>query len=1069
MKENLLLFFKSFSGIVLFTLLVFMGETKAQEQVTVQGSVKDAVGGIPGVSVKVSGTTKGVSTDPLGRFKIVADRKATLVFSLIGMITKEIKLSDHKISSAGVIELDVTLKSDDVSLEEVTVTGFGGKQKKASLVSSITSVNVEDLKQPTSNLTNALAGRVAGLIAFQTSGEPGIGTDNSQFFIRGLSTFGAGRGTPLILIDGIESEQNDLARLQPDDIADFSVLKDAAAASIYGARGANGVLLINTKMGKEGQAKFSFRAQNRTSTNTQNFQLADNITYMELANRATLARSGAGGEPYQKNKIDNTRAGADPYLYPNNDWMEKLIKDYTNNQSYNLNVSGGSAKARYYVAGTYAQDRGILKVEPINNFNSNIKFTNYSLRTNIDLNFTKTSTFIIRMYGQFDDYKGPIGGGARTFTNALTANPVMFPAVYPQSMLPYLEHPLFGGNRFVDNTFNESNTLYLNPYAELVRGYSASKNYNIHPQLEWKQDFNFITEGLTGRAMAYLRRTAGFSVSRSYNPFYYAPLVNSTDYSYNLYPLNDGSATSIGTAGTEYLNYIPGINQQESRIWAETSLNYNRVFAKKHAVGGMLVSYISEYQEPLGGFLETLPKRNAGVSGRFSYGYDDRYLFEFNFGYNGSERFAANNRFGFFPSGGIGYRISNERFFEPLSDIITNLKLRATYGYVGNDAIGDRNDRFFYMSNVSLNDGGFGASFGKNEGQGTYFRPGVSISRYANNAITWELSRQINIGLDLGIGKGFNFTVDAFRQYRSNILQPQTFIDNASGFMATPFSNYGKAESSGIDGQMTFNHNFTKDIWTNLRGTFTFATSKITKIDELTYPDNLSYLSRKGANVSQAWGYIAERLFVDETEVANSPVQFGDTGLLAGDIKYRDINGDGVINTDDRVPLGYPQQPELIYGFGNTFGYKNFDVSFYFQGSARSSFFINPTAMQPYVNLGNGQQSGLLNVIAQDHWNEENRDPYAFWPRLSTWRVGSNNETSTWWMRNGSFLRLKTAEMGYNFKDLKKVGINSARVYVNGQNLFMISKFKMWDAEMGGNGLGYPIQSVYNFGVQLNF
>lgn len=1066
MRKNYFLFLWKLCATLL---LLFVALFAKAQQVTVQGVVQDTVGGIPGATVIVKGGGQGTNTDNLGRYKFKAASNATLTYSAIGYKPKQVLLSNYKADAAGIIKIDVSLEVNTTSLEEVAVTGFGNTQKKASLVSSITTVSVKDLKTPSSNLTNALAGRVAGIIAFQGSGEPGLGTDNSTFYIRGLSTFGSGKQDPLILIDGIESSSTDMARLQPDDISDFSVLKDAAAASIYGARGANGVVLINTKMGKDASPQFNFRVENRMSRNTRDYEFADNITYMNMSNEAVLTRNPNGVEPYSQNKINSTRAGEDPYLYPNNNWIQKLIKDYTINQGYNLNISGGSNRARYYIAGTYNKDNGILKIEPINDFNTNISLKNYSLRSNVDFNVSKTTVLIVRMYGQFDDYQGPIGGGAQTFSNALNANPVMFPAVYPSSKLPFIEHPLFGSAQTRNSDLSLSSTMYVNPYAEMVKGYQVYKTSNLQPQLELKQNLEGITPGLTARAMGYLRRISFYRVNRSYVPFYYSAIINPQDQSYSLQPLNDGSANSLQPVGREFLDYNQDAKEIDSRFWLEGAVNYNRTFKKKHTVSGMLVSYMSSYENANAiSLIQSLPARNAGVSGRFSYGYDDRYLAEFNFGYNGSERFDRRNRWGFFPSIGVGYRISQEKFFEPLRDVVSNLKFRATYGLVGNDAIGNVNERFFYMSNVNLNDGGFGATFGRNDGTAVYNRNGVSISRYANSNITWERSKQINVGMDLSIANAFDLIVDAYKQDRSNILQPISNIDNAAGLMAVPFSNFGKVSAKGVDLSGSYRANLSKDFSINARGTFTYATTRIERIDELPYSSDLAYLSRKGYSINQAWGYVAERLFADDEEVANSPVQFGNTNLRAGDIKYRDINKDGIINSDDQVAIGYPTQPEIIYGFGSSFYYKNIDFSFYFQGASRFSFFINSAQIQPFYQNG-GYQTGLLQAVANDYWSETNPNLYAFWPRLSTYRIDNNNQLSTWWMRNGSFLRLKNLEFGYTFNNLKKVKMQHARLYFSATNLFILSGFKMWDAEMRGNGLGYPLQSLYNLGVQVSF
>lgn len=1045
----------------LFTILSTQVFSQSNE-ITVRGKVSSDSSALESVVIVLKSDTKrNTVTDAKGAFSIKVPADGVLIFSMIGFERREVNIS-------GQSTINVFLQMKDNGLNEVTITGFGGTQKRASLVSAITTVNVKDLKGPTGNLTNMLAGRIAGMISFQQSGEPGLGTNNSTFYIRGLSTFGTGKQDPLILIDGVESSPTDMARLQPDDIADFSVLKDAAAASVYGARGANGVVLINTRSGKEGTTKFSFRAENRISGNTRNFKLADNISYMNLANEAALTRSPTAIQPYTQNKINHTMKGDDPALYPNNNWLDQLIKKQTVNQGYNLNISGGNAKTRYYIAGTYNVDNGVLKVSPINNFNNNIKLRNYSIRTNVNMQITNSLELIVRMYGQFDDYQGPFIRGDSIFKTALRSNPVMFPATYDQSKLPYIEHPLFGSSRTVNNGALTS-SLYINPYAEMVKGYSVYKTSNIQPQLELKQNLNFITSGLSARAMGYLKRYSYYTVSRSYNPFFYNAIIDPTTQNYNLTALNDGSATSIGTVGTEYLGYTEGPKTVDSRLWLEGSLNYNHTFGTKHTVGGMLISYISSYETGnAGSVTASLPQRNQGVSGRFTYSYDDRYLVELNFGYNGSERFHEKKRYGFFPSAGIGYRISNEAFFDPLKTVITDLKFRATYGIVGNDQIGNVNDRFFYLSDVNMNNAGFSASFGKNDGVAPYTRNGVSISRYANPNITWEQSRQINLGVDLRLFNDFDVTVDIYQQYRSQILQPKSYSESAYGLAVIPASNYGKAESKGIDIAAKYQHSFSKDLWANLRGTFTYAASKRTLTDEIQYPSSLSYLTTSGRSLSQTWGFIAERLFVDQKEVANSPLQFGDASLMAGDIKYRDINRDGMINNDDKVPIGFPRQPEIIYGFGASMGYKRFDFSFYFQGSARSTFFIDPATIQPFFQDG-GLQTNLLQAIGDDHWSTENQNLYAFWPRLSTWRIASNNATSTWWMRDGSFLRLKSVDMGYTFPDFKRAGLKAPRLYFSANNLFVISKFKLWDVEMGGNGLGYPVQSVYSMGAQLNF
>lgn len=1032
--------------------------TPAQKNIALSGSVVDEDGKpLAGVTVLVKGTSIGAISNSNGEFSIkAADRNSVVVFSFLGFEPQELVVGERRI-------LTVILKEAAQAVEDVVIVGFG-TQKKESLVSSITTVKPSELKGPTSNLTTMIGGQIAGMISYQRSGEPG--SDNADFFIRGVGSFGAGKVNPLILIDGIESTTTDLARLQPDDIADFSVLKDATASAVYGARGANGVVLVNTKSGKDGKTQFNFRAENSISTNTQNFKFADNITYMELANEAALTRNPQSALTYSKDKIEQTRRGGDPVLYPNNNWIDQLIKPSTMNQRFNANISGGGRVARYYIAGTFNIDNGVLRNDAGNDFKNNISLKNYSIRSNTDLQLTKTTVATVRVYAQFDDYTGPVGGGEKIFKSSIAANPVAFPALYPQSYSPYTKHPMFGSALMPNST----GQLYTNPYAQMVSGYQVNNTSTINAQIEFKQDFGFLLPGLSARAMGYTQRYSFFSTSRQYNPFYYKANVSSQGVFLSAF--NDGGEGSIGERGTEYLNYSEGEKRVSTAYYGEAVVNYDHTFAEKHKVTGMLIGTIRHSIVGNAGTLEaSLPSRNMGLSGRFTYGFDARYLMEFNFGYNGSERFAPNKRWGFFPSIGGGWVISNEPFFGALKEVIPQLKLRASYGLIGNDQIGRAEDRFFYLSKVNLNsEGDRSHTFGKDF---FYTRPGVLMERYANYNIGWEESRQLNVGLDMNIA-GVNLVVEGYTQNRTNILLERTYIPGTMGLYAKPMANTGEAESHGVDVSVDYNKFFRSGLWLTLRGNFTYATNKITVYDEPGYAANEYYRSRVGYSFGQTWGYVAERLFVDDEEVANSPSQkFGDIPVAAGDIKYRDINGDGQITEADKIPIGHPTTPEINYGFGGTIGYKSFDFSFFFQGSGRSSIFIGPGDISPFVMKTEadmiGNQNGLLRVIANDHWSEDNRNMYAFWPRMSDRPNENNTQVSTWWMRNGAMLRLKSVELGYNLpqKAARKIGMTKLRIYVNASNLFAVSNFKLWDPEMGSNGLGYPLQRVFNIGITL--
>ncbi len=1034
------------------SLLIFFGFSNnlfGQSEI-ITGTITDKSGSpIPGVNIiEDTDSYNGAVTDFDGNFIIKAKSNSTLIITYVGFITQEIKLN-------GNTNLNITLEEDLFGLEEVTVVAYG-EQKKESVIAAVTSVDPTELRIPSSNLTTSLAGRVAGLISYQRSGEPG--RDNAEFFIRGVSTFGYAR-SPLILIDGIETTSTDLARLQPDDIASFSIMKDATATALYGARGANGVIMVTTKEGKQGKVKLNVRYEKAYSTATKKVSIADPITYMMLHNEALATRDPLGGRIYSLEKILISQdPNRNEMAYPTINWFDELLEDYTLNSRFNFNVSGGGKVARYYLAATVNTDNGNLKIEPQNNFNNNINFNRISLRSNVNINLTPTTEVAVRFNGNFDDYNGPLNGGEEIYRQAMQTNPVLYPKYYqPDANFLNSTHILFGNyGQFGD---------YLNPYANMVRGYKDESYNNVLATVEIKENLDYVTKGLKARALVNTSRYSFYNLERKYNPFYYT-LANYDFQSdvYSLIALNPNQ-------GTEYLAYNEGAKIISNSVYFEGSLNYNRTFKEKHNVSGMLVGIIRELKYANNGNLQTsLPYRNLGLSGRFTYAHDSKYFAEFNFGLNGSERFARNERFGFFPSFGFGWYISNEEFMKKYENVISKLKLKATYGLVGNDEIGSASDRFFYISQVNLNDGSMGSMFGQ---EFSNWINGVSIDRYANDQITWEKAKMMNIGLEFGLFDKIELQADYFTEYRSNILMDRAQTPSTLGLQAPIRANVGEASSKGFEFTIDYKEDFKNDFFISARANFSYATSKYEVYDELDFVSaGLPWRSRIGLNLSQPFGYIAERLFIDEADIANSPLQtFGD--YMPGDIKYKDINGDGIIDINDEVPIGYPTTPEIIYGFGVSSTYKNFDLSFFFQGSARSSFFIDAYRTSPFIDTSGSAigNNALLNAWANDHWSENDRNLYAAWPRLSDQLIDNNNRNSTWWLRDGGFLRLKSLEIGYsiNTENFEKVKLESFRVYVSGTNLFTFSKFKIWDVEMGGNGLGYPLQRGINFGINMNF
>lgn len=1019
------------------------------QTIRVSGTVTDESGeSLPGVSIMVKSTNNGTTTDNNGKYALeVADGNAILVFSFVGFTTQTVEVANRT-------SINVSLVPDVAALGEVVVVSYG-TQKKESVIGSITTIEPERLKMPSSNLTTALAGRISGIIAYQRSGEPGA--DNASFFIRGVTTFGY-KKDPLILLDNNEITTRELARLQPDDIASFSIMKDATATSLYGSRGANGVILVTTKRGMEGKATINIRMENSFSMPTQDIALADPVTYMKLHNEAVRTRNPLGVTPYSQNKIENTMNGGNPYAYPASDWYKTVFKDYAQNKRLNFNLTGGDKVAKYYLAGSVNNDNGLLNVDKRNNFNSNIDLKSYMLRTNITLNVTKTTEVTVRLQGLFDDYTGPIDGGDAIYRQVMRTNPVLFPAYYlPDSANAHTQHILFG---------NYDKGGYNNPYASLARGYRDYSTSQIMAQGELRQKLDFILEGLSIRGLFNTNRYANYEVRRFYNPFYYA--MSRYDKATDTYKLNALNPTT----GTEYLDYEEPLDKKiiTSTTYMEAAINWDRLYNEKHAVSGLVVMTRREQLNANAGDLQkSLPYRNMSTAGRFTYAYDSRYFTEFNFGYNGSERFSEKERFGFFPSAGVAWIASNEAFWDGrLKEIVGKLKVKATYGLVGNDAIGNENDRFFYLSNVNMNDASKGASFGT-YGNGQSLT-GVSISRYANDQITWETAVKWNLGIELNVFGKLEIQADVFSEHRKNILMDRAYIPATMGLQAGVRANVGEASSSGFDMSASYDHSFANGAWITGMANFTYATSSFKVYEEPDYSAT-PWRSRIGTSLNQIWGLVAERLFIDEEEVRNSPTQYGD--YMAGDIKYKDLNKDGQINELDMVAQGYPTVPEIVYGFGLSGGWKRFDLSFFFQGLARESFQINAFDTSPFVD----GQNALLKAYADDHWSEENRNVYALWPRLSSTRVDNNMVGSTWALRDGSFLRLKSVEFGYTLPTdlISRVKLTNLRFYCSGTNLLTFSKFKMWDPELGGNrdangnGMGYPIQKVFNMGLQLSF
>jgi TonB-linked SusC/RagA family outer membrane protein len=999
-------------------------------------------------SVMIAGRSTGIVTDEKGYFRIRAAESDSLLFSFVGYEPQRLP-----IPKKGDV-LEVTLRPVQAAIQEVVVVGYG-KQKKTSVVGAVSTVNSKDLQVPGSQLSQAFAGQISGMIAVQTSGQPG--RNQAAFWIRGVAT--PGNTVPLIFLDGVEISAGDLDNIDPVNIENFSVLKDASATALYGARGANGVILITTKRGRNlARPNITVLAENSIVQPTKLPKFADAITFMNDYNEAKYNDNPNQPPQYTQDKITGTQKHLDPYVYPDVDWYHTLFRNYSLRQHANVNIRGGSRNARYYMGVSYYRDEGILKDQPGGGFNNNIVNQRFNFITNLTVDVTPTTEAELSLSADFNPYNGPATAPGIIFDEVMNSNPVHFPVLFPA--------PDSAGHLYFGNATGGFSAGFPNPYADLVKGYTQSFTSTALSTLKVNQKLDFLTKGLSVNGLISFKNYSTDTTYRSYSPYTYVLTSYSVDpatgkYNYNLTP-HDANG-QIALAQTAY-------NYGDRTIYMQGLINYERNF-DKHAVTGLVVYQQKEFSlNQIGTDIVTnLPHRNQGVSGRVTYAYDNRYMIEGNFGYTGSENFAPGHKFGFFPSVGIGYLISNERFFDPLHNVITSLKLRASRGLAGNDQI--TNTRFPYTSVVNLSNGGSGGN-GYTFGQSfNNTRSGVVITRYPNPAITWEKADKSNIGIDLEISHQFTLTVDAFKETRSNIFQQRVIPSTLGVGSAVPYANFEKVENKGIDAALAYTYTVSKDIVISARATFTYAHNKVLVIDQPAYA--YPYLSAVGRPVNQLRGLVATSLFKDPADVANSPTQYGT--VLPGDIKYKDVSFSydktPLINDNDKTPMGHPSVPEITYGFGFNVIYKQWDVKTFFQGIGRTSFFINgpvgnsfysTTSISPFGTL----QSNLLKAVADNHWSQDHPNTHAFFPRLSDLGNPNDFQPSTWWIRSGAFMRLKSAEIGFSPNKI-------TRIYINGFNLLTFSGFKLWDPELSttnykNNGLAYPPQRVVNVGVQLN-
>ena len=988
-----------------------------------------------GVTVTLVGTETRAITDADGMFRINVPAKSgtTLEFNYIGFASKQVKVNGSRL-------LNVMLEEETNEFTEVVVTGYSS-QKKASIIGAIETIKPAELQfGSTRTLSNNLAGKLSGVIGIQRSGEPGY--DDSNFWIRGISTF-SGSNNPLILVDGVE---RDLDNVDVAEIESFSILKDASASAMYGVRGANGVIVITTKRGKIGAPQVSFHVEHAINQPTQLPKFLNAPDYMSLLNE--LAAQDRVAQPFTQQQIDRTRSGYDPDLYPDVNWVDAITKDYAYTTRGNLEVSGGSDFLRYSIVTSYFKETGLLEQDKSLVFDNATNNQQYNLRTNIDMDVTKTTMLRVNIGGYLNRFKKQRCNTNDAFGEAFRTLPFVHPARYSDGAIPVISYR-------------------ANPWRTVTQqGYDFITSSKIQTLFSVEQDLKMILPGLKAKGLFSFDRWNRSRRSRTAKPSTVFPATGRDEEGNLIYSQHEAGDESLGNEqGNEYGN---------TRVYFETDLMYNRRFGKTD-VDAMLLYNQQAYDD---GSIQDY--RKQGIAGRLSATYDNRYVAEFNFGYNGSENFAKGKRFGFFPSVAVGWLLSEEPFMEKLKPIFHKIKFRASIGQAGDDNIGGR--RFAYLGTLKTDAEGYiwGTNGQRNYGHN---KPeegpmGISEGEIGVENLTWETVTKKNLGVEVGLWNMLDLNVDIFSEKRKNIFMERSIIPTQTGFVKAPWANFGQVSNKGLEVTLNFHKQWNKDLFTSAYGNFTYAKNRVDEKDE---PEALkgTHRSATGRSMNELWGLVAERLFTyddfnaDGTLKDGIPTQdgVGAAILHPGDIKYVDVDGDGAITEADEGYIGGTEDPRIVYGFGGVISYKNFDFNFFFQGTGDMYRVIGN---QPYFLPGGGTttEGNAYSYNLDDRWTETNQDPYAFWPRLTYGPNVNNYRRSTWWKKDMSFLRCKTLEVGYTLPKswLQSFYVKSCRVYVSGNNLFCLSSFKLWDPELGTNdGLKYPMNRSVMFGIDINF
>lgn len=1020
--------------------------SQEKQTITVTGTVKDQLNStLPGVTITNTNSRKSVSTDENGRFSIAASRGDSLVARFIGF-------RNYTFVFDRSIEFNIIMAAEDNNLKEVVVVGYG-QQRKINMVGSQATVKIEELKQPVANLSATLAGRIAGLVGVQRTGLPGSNT--ADVWIRGISTFGNNSAGPLIVVDGVQGRS--LNAFDPEDISSLTILKDASTTAVYGAQGANGVILITTKKGTNTKPTLMFNYNQGLVNFTKVPELTNAEQYMRLRNEAMVA-SGLSPE-YSNEYIENTLNGTDPNLYPNVNWMDVIFKDASYNRRANFSARGGNENTQFYTSVAYYDESSLLDIDELQSYKADSRFRRYNFTSNIDMNWTKTTRFTLGVQGYITNTNfpasqtdinassgnDPAGGVQSIFSRVMQTTPVLYPLMYPGNLVPAV---------------NQSRDAQPNPYSLVTQsGYINRFGSQLYSNAKVSQELGFVTPGLGAHAMfsfdtynshtiARKRERTAYGIDRA-NPY-------NEDGSLNLTVLANGS---------DNLNY-QRVNNGERQFYFEGGFNYNRQFGKHNASGLLLYTQTDEVAAFATNLTASLPYRTQRLVGRANYLYDDRYAAEFNFAYDGSENFVPSRRYGFFPSFGVGWILSNEKFFEPLKNALQMVKLRYSDGITGS---GGGGRRFGFLTIVDTDTRN--QVYGFYTGSSNVVFDGLFVSDYGYD-VTWAESHKRDVGLEFTTLKSkLNVTLDWFSERRTGVFLQRGTVPAYIGLQNQPYGNLGIIKNQGFDGTVALDgYQIGKTTW-SFNGTFTYNKDQIVDNDnpEQLYP----YLERRGRNSLSNYGYVADGLFQSQAEIDNHADQSALGAQRPGDIRYKDLNGDGAINTYDQTKIGNGDVPNFVYGFGFNVNYKQFYLGAFMQGVGGANRVLSGDGIIPFNNSIGPERSNLF-AAAESRWTPENPSEDVIYPRLGYGNsVNKNNAVaSTWWVRDIDFIRLKTVDLGYYLPKsmLGSIGVKSARIYFQGLNLLYWSKFKLWDPELNtSNGASYPNTRTYSIGVQANF